>query len=152
LPITNRQLPQEGIANVVCIFDLLPFTTQRHPSRTFAVDPFAYLLTNLYLLTEKRNIMRSLSLQIFVASLYLGVAGATPNPSTTCPSSANTNAVFGIPANSKRGALSSGTANSPLHVRGGELHQPETVEDVDALILNAASNNQLVVIDFTASW
>jgi hypothetical protein len=96
--------------------------------------------------------MRSLSLHIFVASLLFGVDGATPTPSTTCPSSANTNAVFGVPANSKRGGLSSGTANSPLHVRGGELHQPETVEDVEAIILNAASNNQLVVIDFTASW
>jgi hypothetical protein len=96
--------------------------------------------------------MKSLSLHIFVASLLVGVTGATPNPSTSCPSSANTNAVFGIPANPKRGGLSSGAASSPLHVRGGELHQPETVEDVDAIILNAASNNQLVVIDFTASW
>ena len=35
---------------------------------------------------------------------------------------------------------------------GGRLHHPETIQDVEALILNASLKNQLVVIDFTASW
>ncbi len=96
---------------------------------------------------------------------WVAFTGATPTPSIACPSTpslstvVNTN-VFGIPGTSKSipatpGSTLATAANlgpNPLHVRGGELHEPETVEDVDALLLNAASNNQLVVIDFTASW
>lgn len=91
------------------------------------------------------------SFQIILATLLVAFARSTPTPSTSCGASSGASGsgnVFGIPASSKRGL---GTAN-PLHVRGGELYQPETVEEVDALVLNAANNGQLVVIDFTASW
>jgi hypothetical protein len=90
------------------------------------------------------------SFQIVLAALLLAVASGTPTPATTCASSGagSGNKVFGIPASSKRGLA----ATNPLHVRGGELHEPVTVEDVDALVLYAATHNQLVVIDFTASW
>ena len=108
------------------------------------------------------------SLSISLAALV----SATPTPSISCPSTPSHN-VFGIPGSSKstfthtvasQGPLSATTVSAvgtsanldlstnPLHVRGGALHEPETVEDVDALLLNAASNDQLVVIDFTASW
>merc|ERR1712232_1007010 len=56
----------------------------------------------------------------------------------------------GIPSGTSRPSLT--PVGNPLFVRGGELHEPETVEDVDAIVSNAALNNQLVVIDFTASW
>ena len=93
------------------------------------------------------------SFSIILATLLLvGMVSGTPTPSTTCASSTagSGNNVFGIPASSKRtGGL---PASNPLQVRGGELHEPETVEDVDALVLQAASQHKLVVIDFTASW
>jgi hypothetical protein len=104
----------------------------------------------------------------FLSALSLSLAAlanATPTPSITCPSVPS---VFGIPGGATKSILTAqsstgpGTSRddtstgniipNPLHVRGGELHQPETVEDVDALVFNAAANNQLVVIDFTASW
>lgn len=37
-------------------------------------------------------------------------------------------------------------------LRGGEVHDGSASDDVDALILKAGSNSQLVVIDFTATW
>ena len=90
--------------------------------------------------------------QIVLATLLVAFARSTPTPSMSCGASSGAGGgsgnVFGIPSSSKSGL---GTAN-PLHVRGGELYQPETIEEADALVLNAASNAQLVVIDFTASW
>lgn len=106
----------------------------------------------------------------------VALATATPTPSISCPSTpSHSNNAFGIPGSGKTiftspGPFSATTttssssssniatsslhdlASNPLHVRGGALHEPETVQDVDALLLNAASNDQLVVIDFTASW
>lgn len=39
-----------------------------------------------------------------------------------------------------------------LVARGGEVHEPESAEDVDAILLRAGSENKLVVIDFSATW
>jgi thioredoxin 1 len=44
-----------------------------------------------------------------------------------------------------------------MKVRGGSgggefLYEAETLSEVEDLVLKAAINNQLVVIDFTASW
>jgi thiol-disulfide isomerase/thioredoxin len=91
------------------------------------------------------------------------VVEATPTPSTTCASSSgttnpssnnnNNNNVFGVPKSTKAAVTPSSAASSILHhIRGGELHSPETLDEVNALVLNAAANGQLVVIDFTASW
>jgi hypothetical protein len=90
--------------------------------------------------------MRSFSL--FSLLLAVSGAGATPTPATTCASSANN--AFGMPKSGS--GLTSSSSSSPLHVRGGEVLQPDSVEEVEAIILNAANNNQLVVVDFTASW
>lgn len=49
-------------------------------------------------------------------------------------------------------AAASASSASALRVRGGELHEPETLADVEALVLDAAGSGRLVVIDFTASW
>lgn len=93
------------------------------------------------------------SFHIVLAALWLAVGGATPTPSTTCPSSGAGGNIFGIPASSKRGLSAPQTSPpNPLHIRGGELHQPETVEEMDALVLYAATHGKLLVIDFTASW
>jgi len=43
--------------------------------------------------------------------------------------------------------------NSIMNVpRGGELHEPASLGDVESLVTSAGINNQLVVIDFTATW
>jgi thioredoxin 1 len=39
-----------------------------------------------------------------------------------------------------------------LSVRGGQVHEPESLADVDALVLKAGSEGKLVVIDFSATW
>lgn len=42
---------------------------------------------------------------------------------------------------------------NPLFVsRGGAVLQPETLEDVEAVLLKAGSEHKLVVIDFSATW
>ena len=88
-----------------------------------------------------------------------GAVSATPTPSRNCPTTtiANRNHVFGRPISSLASAPSPkrapGFAPARLvQLRGGELHHPETVDDVDAIILKASSEQKLVVIDFTASW
>ena len=92
------------------------------------------------------------------------VDAVTPSPSTTACASTNSCAaasaanspppsVFGVPKSSSSTTKPAPTVTPALlKVRGGQLHSPETVGEVDALVLNAASNGQLVVIDFTASW
>jgi hypothetical protein len=87
--------------------------------------------------------MRNLSLVSILVALT--AIGATPTPSTTATcaaSTASTNNVFGV----KRGL------NTITQLRGGVLHEPVSLEDMDAIVLNAASNQQLVVVDFTATW
>lgn len=104
------------------------------------------------------------------------VVVATPTPSMTCmstsgspststASSNNNNTPFGIQVKSAAASTLSSKQQQqqsssssfhyqshPLFVRGGELHEAESLEDVDAILLNAAANNKLVVIDFTATW
>jgi len=36
--------------------------------------------------------------------------------------------------------------------RGGEVHEPATLNDVEAILLKASTEGKLVVIDFSASW
>jgi thiol:disulfide interchange protein len=44
------------------------------------------------------------------------------------------------------------TLASLLSLRGGHVHKPDTWDDVEAILLRAGSNNQLVVLDFSATW
>lgn len=39
-----------------------------------------------------------------------------------------------------------------LSMRGGQVFEPETLEDVEAILLKAGSEQKLVVIDFGATW
>lgn len=87
-----------------------------------------------------------------------GVSG-TPTPNRNCPTTtrANRNHVFGRPISSL--ATTPAPRRAPgfaparlVQLRGGELHHPETLDDVEAIISKAASEQKLVVIDFTASW
>jgi hypothetical protein len=72
------------------------------------------------------------------------VSAATPQ----CPTSRQQHAsqppqIFGV---SKRLPT---TAAYTLSVRGGAVLEPESLDDVQAIILKAASEQKLVVIDFT---
>jgi len=73
-------------------------------------------------------------LLILLLSL-LGLVVATPTPKGTCPSPN----MFGVP-------------KSALNVRGGEVLEPESLEDVESILVKAGASNQLVVIDFSATW
>jgi thioredoxin 1 len=71
---------------------------------------------------------------ILVTSLLSLAAATPPTPRSTCPASP-----FGI-------------ARNALNVRGGEVIEPETLEDVESILIKAGASNQLVVIDFSATW
>eukprot|EP00934_Nitzschia_sp_Nitz4_P001498 Nitzschia sp. Nitz4//NODE_202_length_38933_cov_72.610268//7858//8505//NITZ4_additional_000019-RA//1//CDS//3329531777//1498//frame0 len=90
---------------------------------------------------------------IAVAALVC-LVGATP--SITCTSTANANAlqyqkVFGIPGTPVKYPVAC-SSNNPLLIRGGAVTQADSPEQVDALVLKAAANDLLLVIDFTATW
>jgi hypothetical protein len=37
-------------------------------------------------------------------------------------------------------------------MRGGQVHEPETADDVESLLVKAGSEGKLTVIDFSATW
>lgn len=86
----------------------------------------------------------------------IGSAFACMSPSATnpavCPTGDNTcnSNIFGVPA-AKLSRKSTPTS-VVYDLRGGDLHEPETLQDVNSLVLRAGSAGQLVVIDFTATW
>lgn len=88
------------------------------------------------------------NLSLFSVLMALAYVAATPAPlasnAATCAASntASSNNVFGV----KRGL------NTITQLRGGELYEPDSLDEMNAIVLNAASNQQLVVIDFTATW
>eukprot|EP00538_Stauroneis_constricta_P011945 CAMPEP_0119551416 /NCGR_PEP_ID=MMETSP1352-20130426/4681_1 /TAXON_ID=265584 /ORGANISM="Stauroneis constricta, Strain CCMP1120" /LENGTH=170 /DNA_ID=CAMNT_0007597473 /DNA_START=161 /DNA_END=673 /DNA_ORIENTATION=+ len=82
-----------------------------------------------------------------------GVLG-TPSPSgpaRTCATPTINNDVFGI-SSSKRGPAAAQRLAPVLDIRGGEVFEAETLDEVDALVLRAAANHQLIVVDFSATW
>lgn len=42
--------------------------------------------------------------------------------------------------------------NKALNIRGGEVTQVDTMEDLNSIILSASASGKLVVIDFSAVW
>jgi len=91
----------------------------------------------------------------WIAALAISTHGCmSPSPTNsavyTSGASACSNTMFGIPETKL--ARKSTTANAIHGLRGGELHEPETLEDVNSLVLKAGSEGRLVIIDFTATW
>ena len=39
-----------------------------------------------------------------------------------------------------------------MSIRGGEVMEPESLDEVESILTKAGSEQKLVVIDFTASW
>ena len=42
--------------------------------------------------------------------------------------------------------------DTTLMLRGGEVLEPATLEDVDTILMKASNEGKLVVIDFSAIW
>ena len=83
----------------------------------------------------------------------------SPSPTNTAvyPSGAgscSSSTVFGIPEAklARKNVATTATASVVHGLRGGELHEPQTLDDVNSLVLKAGSAGQLVVIDFTATY
>lgn len=74
-------------------------------------------------------------LLFLVLYLLAALVAASPPTTSTCPSPS----IFGV-------------AKNVLSIRGGEVLEPESLQDVEALLLKAGAANQLVVIDFSATW
>lgn len=62
-----------------------------------------------------------------------GLLAVQAAPSNTCPT------FFGVPKHA-------------INVRGGQVLQPDTLEEVESILLRAGSESKLVVIDFSATW
>jgi len=102
-------------------------------------------------MSTRRLAILAICLFAVVGSAFACMSPSATNP-TVCPSGDNTcsSTVFGVPAAK---LARKATPTSVVHsLRGGELHEPETLEDVNSLVLRAGSAGQLVVIDFTATW
>lgn len=76
----------------------------------------------------------------FLLCLFRGSAVPTPtNKGNTCPSP-RSSSFFGVPKNA-------------LHqLRGGAVLEPETLNEVEGILVKAGASQQLVVIDFSATW
>ena len=95
----------------------------------------------------------------FVACTVAVVHGCTsPSPSQlkTCGNNSNSdnknNLLFGIRSESKKVASASSIVLINGISRGGELHEPSTLKEVNDLVTRAGIQNKLVVIDFTARY
>jgi hypothetical protein len=128
------------------------------------------LIINTNVIQNYFSVMRSVHVWICLCCILLAevtTSRATPSPTAThhhhggvgtCAAknaSNNNNSnnnIFGVPE-AKLAQAAAVTKAAVQELRGGgDLHEPETLQDVEALVLNAATNRQLVVIDFTASW
>ena len=85
-----------------------------------------------------------------IGSTFACMSPSATNPAV-CPTGDNTcnNNIFGVPA--AKLARKSTPTSVVYDLRGGDLHEPETLQDVNSLVLRAGSAGQLVVIDFTAT-
>jgi hypothetical protein len=89
---------------------------------------------------------RGLLLQILLlcgifASGVIGMSSVTPKSTPPQPPSSNSAdcpSAFGI--------------SNIIGLRGGEVIEGTSASEVDAMIIKAGSAQQLVVIDFTATW
>jgi thiol-disulfide isomerase/thioredoxin len=81
-----------------------------------------------------------LLLAVAVTTIPFTTVTAIHGPGSATASAASA-AVFGV---SQRFVVT--------NIRGGAVEEPESAQDVDAILLRAASEGKLVVIDFSATW
>lgn len=68
----------------------------------------------------------------------------------SCTSTADAGALFPSPFPAAFGV--SRRVPAVLTLRGGAVLEPESLQDVEAILLRAGSEGKLVVIDFSATW
>lgn len=85
-------------------------------------------------------------LSILIAAVIVARVSAVQSPTV---GSKSCHAAYPSPATTVFGVFRK--LPSPLSMRGGAVLEPETSEDVDAILLRAGSEGKLVVIDFTAT-
>uniref|UniRef100_A0A7S3PC09 Thioredoxin domain-containing protein n=1 Tax=Amphora coffeiformis TaxID=265554 RepID=A0A7S3PC09_9STRA len=72
-------------------------------------------------------------------------------PTKTCSSSSGS-CVSNASANPFMPSVFGVSKRLPALLRGGAVAEPGTLEDVEAAVLKASSEQKLVVIDFSATW
>jgi len=86
--------------------------------------------------------------------LFKSHCGWTPitksTPAVPTSSTTNTPAPFGV--RSPAGEFASPTTAAINSLRGGGVEEPATLADMDALVIQAGSQDKLIVIDFHATW
>jgi hypothetical protein len=77
-----------------------------------------------------------ISSAVVLVLAVVSLVGATPTPQKPQLTS-----IFGV---SKRLPV--------MSVRGGAVLEPESLDDVESILIKAGSEQKLVVIDFSATW
>ena len=88
-------------------------------------------------------------MKLELATLILGVASS---PTLASGRSSLQARLFGIVSVPSHGSHLTSCKNNILALRGGEVHESQTMDDLESRIQSAALNNKLTVIDFTATW
>ena len=60
--------------------------------------------------------------------------------------------IFGIARRVPSHRSSSSCQSTIVSLRGGQVIEPETLEEVESILVRAGSEGKLVVIDFSATW
>jgi len=94
-----------------------------------------------------------------VALLLAAVPTATgashfPTPATTAATPAATASFCSASTTTAQPPIFGVSQRLPaaLSMRGGEVFEPESLQDVEAILLKAGAEQKLVVIDFSATW
>jgi len=118
-----------------------PSLCHQHPRE----DPAVLSLSSFQLPASLMTRLSPLhhSLLVLLLTSWMSFSSAIFQPScggSSRSSSLTKHSLFGVlPPN-----------NEALFVRGGEVLTPETLEDVEAIVMKAGSENKLVIIDFYA--
>mmetsp|Transcript_39911 Transcript_39911/g.82988 ORF Transcript_39911/g.82988 Transcript_39911/m.82988 type:complete len:173 (+) Transcript_39911:141-659(+) len=77
--------------------------------------------------------------------------GVTATPPVQAPTTCHTPSST-IPPTTVDGGLFGVSQRLPVLMRGGAVEEPDSLQDVESIILRAGGEGKLVVIDFTATW
>lgn len=127
--------------------------TSDHSARHLAPDPTISLHSEL-----SHAIMFSFNIRqpFFLLSVLLVAASTQALPSPSCQSAPAVAPVFGFEkafgVSAKRFPETRTTKATVASLRGGAVIEPETLEEVEAILVKAGSEGKLVVIDFSATW
>ena len=125
-PIRRTQHPRKKQSRLARGVDLI--------DRSIPVDPISLPTNNMRFSTF-------LGFLISAVAMISTSAVQAPQSHHQCSSSGRVQSLFG---SRQRWSLE--------NIRGGAVVEPESADAVSSLLLDAASENKLVVIDFSATW